>query len=109
MKQAVKNVPAKNKGAVKTDSQGAVLACRVSPSSSRNEITAITEDTVKVRVTSAPVDGKANRAVIALFSKTLKVPKSGITILKGETGKIKKILVRGITAAVAINRLKEVV
>ncbi len=43
------------------------------------------------------MDGKANRAVIAFLAKKLKVPKSKVIILKGEKGKLKEILLVGIT------------
>lgn len=45
----------------------------------------------KVYVTAAPEDGKANKAVIALLAKELGVPKSALTILKGETSRNKLI------------------
>lgn len=38
---------------------------------------------LKIYVTTAPEDGKANEAVIKLLSKALKVPKSAITIIQG--------------------------
>lgn len=54
--------------------------------------------TLRIKVTSPPVDGKANVAVIAFLAKKLKVPKSRVIILKGETGRLKKILLSGIEA-----------
>jgi len=46
---------------------------------------------LKARVTAVPEEGKANKALIALLAKTLKIPKSSISILTGETSR-KKIL-----------------
>ncbi len=42
-----------------------------------------------VRVSTPPVDGKANKQVIKLLSKFLKVPKSKIHLTKGHKSKIK--------------------
>ena len=46
---------------------------------------------VRVYVTAAPEDGKANKAVIALLAKEIGVPKSCISILRGATGRDKTI------------------
>jgi len=43
----------------------------------------------KVYVTTAPEDGKANKAVIALLAKELGVPKSSLTIVRGLTSRDK--------------------
>ncbi len=42
-------------------------------------------------MTAVPEDGKANKALIALLSKTVKIPKSSIKFISGETSR-KKIL-----------------
>jgi hypothetical protein len=42
-----------------------------------------------VRVSTPPVDGKANKQVIKLLSKHLKVPKSKILLIKGHKSKVK--------------------
>ncbi|MCO5733544.1 DUF167 family protein [Rhizobium sp. SSA_523] len=46
---------------------------------------------LKARVTAIPEDGKANRALIELLAKQLRVPKSSISFISGETAR-KKIL-----------------
>ena len=46
---------------------------------------------LRVRVTAVPEGGKANKALIALLAKRLRMPKSTITIISGETAR-KKIL-----------------
>lgn len=51
--------------------------------------------TIVVRVTAAPEDGKANKAVLALLADALGVPKSALHVLKGAKGKTKTIGIRG--------------
>jgi hypothetical protein len=51
---------------------------------------------LKVRVKSKPIEGKANKNLIKLLSKQLKVPKSSIEITKGEKSKNKTIKMWGI-------------
>jgi len=48
-------------------------------------------------VTAAPEKGKANRAIIALLSKSLGVPKSAIELISGDTSPQKRVLVVGAT------------
>jgi uncharacterized protein (TIGR00251 family) len=72
------------------------LRVRLTPSGGRDAIDGVEKDTeglpyLKARVTAVPEDGKANKALIALLSKTLKIPKSSISFVSGETSR-KKIL-----------------
>lgn len=72
------------------------LSVRLTPNGGRDAIDGIDTDAdgnafVKARVSAVPEDGKANKALIALLSKTLRVPKSAINLLSGETAR-KKIL-----------------
>lgn len=64
---------------------------QVSPRSSKNEVTKISEGEYKIKLTAAPVDGKANEALIKILSDYFKVPKSSITIVGGKTAKTKMV------------------
>jgi len=78
---------------IKKVKEGIVVNLRISPNAKKNEI--IKEnDTVKVKITAQPVEGKANKALIEFLSKNFKIPKTSIEILKGETSKDKTILFR---------------
>lgn len=54
---------------------------------------------LKVRVRAAPVDGKANAALIALMAKTLDVPRSRIRLVAGDTARAKTLEIEGIDTA----------
>lgn len=54
---------------------------------------------LKLRVSAAASDGAANAAVIALLAKTLKVPKSAVRIASGDTSRIKRLEIEGVTVA----------
>ncbi|NLA74401.1 MAG: YggU family protein [Deltaproteobacteria bacterium] len=79
------------------DSTFTDIDARIIPKSSRNEITALEQGIVKIRVTAPPVDGLANRAVIELISKKFKIPKKNIEIISGDKSKNKRIRVHGIS------------
>ena len=72
---------------------GIVFQLKISPNASKNEVIKLTE-VVKVKITAPPVDGKANKCLIAYLAKLFKVPKTSIEILRGETSKEKTLLIK---------------
>jgi uncharacterized protein (TIGR00251 family) len=90
---------------IRDTAEGAQFALRVQPRASRNAIAGLVGDAVKLAITAPPVDGKANQAVIEFLSDALGVAKSRITILSGETGRNKRIAVRGMTAEAVRKKL----
>ena len=64
---------------------------KVSPKSSKNEISKISEGEYRVKLTAAPVAGKANEALIGLLARHFKVSKSEVSIVGGKTAKIKMV------------------
>ncbi len=71
---------------------------KVHPRAKRDAITGTVGDALKLSLTTPPVDGRANEAVIAFFAKLLEVPRSAVTIVAGQTSRQKLIRVTGITA-----------
>ncbi len=85
---------------------GAAIAVRVTPRASRNEIVGILNDgTVKIRLTAAPVDGKANEALRKFLAEVLDVAKSRIDIVAGETGRDKLVSVLDMDAGEVHQRI----
>lgn len=78
---------------------GVTLMVRVIPRASKTEIVGEYDGAVKVRLSSPPVDGAANEELIKLFAKRLKVARSDVEILSGQTSKTKQIRINGVTAA----------
>ncbi|MEA5077325.1 MAG: DUF167 domain-containing protein [Anaerolineaceae bacterium] len=77
---------------------GAAITVRVTPRSSRNEISEILADgTVKIRLTAAPVDGKANENLVEYLAKVLDINKSSIDIVAGMTGREKLVTILGLS------------
>lgn len=67
------------------------LNIKVIPKSSLNKVIKLSEIELKVKLTSPPVDGEANKKLIKILSKEYKVAKSRIKIVKGETSKNKVV------------------
>lgn len=77
-----------------------LLAVRVTPKSSRDEVTglhAASDGTVSlaVKVTAPPDKGKANKAVIETVARAAGLPKSAFSLVSGETERNKTLLVTG--------------
>lgn len=67
------------------------LNVKVQPRASSDELAEILGDSLKVRITAPPVDGAANKHLIAFLAKVFKVSKSQITLISGETGRDKRL------------------
>ncbi len=80
-----------------TDSIYTDIEVKIITRSSRNEIVSGAGDAIKIKVTSPPVDGKANKAVIEMISKYSGIPKKDIEILSGEKSRNKKIRIHGVS------------
>jgi uncharacterized protein len=73
------------------DGEDLILHCHLQPKSSRDEIVGVYGDRLKLRISAAPVDGKANAQLIKFLSKAFAAAKTDITILQGEQGRKKTI------------------
>ncbi|MGN0018842.1 MAG: DUF167 domain-containing protein [Candidatus Gastranaerophilaceae bacterium] len=74
-----------------------IIKLKISPNASKNEIIK-NENELKIKITAQPIENKANKALIEFLSKTLKVAKSNIEIVKGETSKEKTLLFKNISS-----------
>ena len=78
---------------------GITLRIRANPRSARNAIKGIIAlpdgPALIIAITAPPADGAANAAIIQTLSKTLKLPKSAVRIISGDTARIKRVAVTG--------------
>lgn len=82
-----------------------LVTLKIVPNSSRNEIVQ-EEDFIKIKLTSPPVENKANKLLVEFLAKKLSIAKSKITIVRGETSKIKTISIEGIDEEYFISQLR---
>jgi len=73
-----------------------ILSVRVQPRASTDEIVGPCDDgqdgqSLKIRITAPPVDGKANAHLIKFLAKSFGVAKSRVQVVTGETGRNKRI------------------
>ena len=78
--------------------EGIQFAATIQPRSSKNEICGLHGDTLKIRLTSPPVEGEANRACVKFIAKFLGATPSQVTIVSGLAGRKKTIRIEGMNA-----------
>lgn len=89
-----------------TQNEGAcVLALRVVPRASRDEVRGVQGEALKIKLRAPPVEGKANQALVAFLSEALGVSANRLAILSGETSRAKRVRVAGVTEAQIRQRL----
>ncbi len=73
--------------------EGSLLRLYIQPGSRSSGITGTHDGRLKIKISSPPRDGEANKEVIGLLSKILGVMKSDVEILRGESGRSKDVYV----------------
>jgi uncharacterized protein (TIGR00251 family) len=68
-----------------------ILSIRTQPRASREKLGDVLDDRIKVYLTAAPVDGKANKALCKFLGQLFKTPPSTIEILSGKTDRNKRL------------------
>ena len=86
---------------------GAVeLLVLVQPRASRTRVVGEHDGRIKIALAAPPVEGEANAALIEFLSDTLDVRKGDVTLLEGDTGRRKRLSVRGVAPAEVMAKLK---
>ena len=79
---------------------GVSVSVRLQPKASENRIGPVVTDSgggaiLKVAVTAAPVEGKANKALIKLLAKSWGLPKTAVSVKRGASGRLKTLFIEG--------------
>ena len=67
------------------------------PRASRSEIAGEFDGALRVRLAAPPVEGAANRELIRVLAKELKVPPAAVDIVAGSTSKSKTVRICNVT------------
>lgn len=85
--------------------RGALLTVRVIPRASRTRVEAVRNDALLIRVTASPTEGAANDAVRKVLAGFLDVPPTRLKIVTGTRGRVQRILIEGVSAAIVRGRI----
>jgi len=90
----------------RSEASGLVLSVRLTPRSDREAIDGITQladgkAVLQARVRAPPSEGQANAALVRLIAATLGVRPRDVSLVAGETARLKRVKVSGSAAALA--------
>jgi uncharacterized protein (TIGR00251 family) len=88
-----------------TDS--ATISVRVTPRSARDMVIGWDGDVLRVRLRAPPVEGRANEALRRLIAARLGVVVSSVEIVTGETSRVKRVRIDGLSAEEVRRRFDE--
>jgi len=66
----------------------------IQPKASKNEISGMHGDALKIRLTAPPVDGAANKMCLKYLAKRLSMPMSRLEIISGHSSRTKHVLIK---------------
>jgi uncharacterized protein (TIGR00251 family) len=72
-----------------------ILSIYVQPRASKNQICDILGEELKIRLTSPPVDGAANKLCREFVADFFDIPRSSVEIISGEMSRHKRIRILG--------------
>ena len=85
---------------------GLLLRLHVQPRAAHNQVAGLQGEALKLRLTSPPVDGKANKAVIATLARLLELPKSCLSLRSGLQSRTKTVRIENADEAQLRARLQ---
>ena len=76
-----------------TGGDGVTIHVHAQPGAKRTEVAGLHGDSLKLRLASPPVDGKANDCLIGFLAERLRVKRSQVTIIRGLSSRRKTVFV----------------
>jgi uncharacterized protein len=93
----------------RSDASGLVLSVRLTPRSDREAIDGIAQladGKAVLRVRAPPSDGLANAALVRLIAAALGVRPRDVSLVAGESARLKRVKISGSAAALAVTLAK---
>ena len=76
-----------------------IFKVQVVPRSSRSEVVGEHNGSLRVRVSSPPVEGAAHKELTHVLAKAFKVSRGAVTILSGESSRLKQVSITGVNSS----------
>jgi len=76
-----------------------VFKVQVVPRSSRSEVAGEHNGSLRVRVSSPPVEGAANKELTQVLAKAFKVSRNAVDIVSGQNSRLKQVSIEGVTSS----------
>jgi uncharacterized protein (TIGR00251 family) len=94
---------------IKKCKDGIQFSATIQPRSSKNSISGLHNNTLKIRLTSPPVEGAANRLCVKYLAEFLDISPSRVSIVQGLTGRNKTIKIEDMDENTFINKIMFVI
>ncbi len=76
-----------------------IITVKVIPRAHKNALVGYENEVLKVRLHAIPEKGEANEELIEFLAEVFDLPKSSITIVRGQTSRIKHVEIKRLTEA----------
>ena len=80
------------------DRGSVLLAVRVQPRATKNEVAGVLDGALKIRLRAPAVEDRANQALCAFLAELLKRPQSAVRLLSGDRSRSKHVEIFGVTS-----------
>ncbi len=77
---------------------GVVFTARIIPGSSKTALCGLFDGMLKIKVAAPPQKGKANQCLVEFLARQLSVKKNAVRIVSGQTARIKRLHILGVSA-----------
>ncbi|HEY8607280.1 MAG TPA: DUF167 domain-containing protein [Noviherbaspirillum sp.] len=75
---------------------GLRISVQLAPNAKTNEVGGIHDGALRIRLQAAPIDGKANEALLRFLAERLGVPRSRVVLVHGQTSRRKVVDVQAV-------------
>jgi uncharacterized protein (TIGR00251 family) len=75
-----------------------IFKVQVVPRSSRSEVAGEHNGSLRVRVSSPPVEGAANKELTHVLAKAFNVSRSAVSIVSGQNSRVKQVSIEGVSS-----------
>ena len=86
-------------GFLTVQADGILLAVKLQPRASVNEIGGPLGNELRIKVTAPPVDAAANEALVRLLADALDCPRGRVELVRGHRSRHKLVKLRGVSMA----------
>jgi uncharacterized protein len=78
---------------------GVLVRLQIQPKASKSEVIGLIGEPprLKIKVAAPPRDGEANQELLRFLKNLLGIPLRDLELVRGETSKMKDVLIRGLT------------
>lgn len=80
---------------------------KIIPNAKKTQFIGLVGDMIKVKISSPPIDGRANDELIKFLSKELNIPKGDMKIISGQTSGLKILSVENFDSTSIVKLLNE--